>query len=74
MGLEGQLHHIIIHCKPVMKSPSSSDPIRKNGYLKGEQNEEGGEEKQRKWKWIKSAKIFRMTVERIPHPCLRMLT
>lgn len=56
MGLEGQLHHIIIHSKPVMKSPSSSAPIRKK--LK-----RGGERKKKKW--IKSPKIFRMIVERI---------
>lgn len=36
MGLEGQLHHIIIQSKPVMKSPYSSTPIKKNGSLKRE--------------------------------------
>lgn len=68
MGLEGQLHHIIIHSKPVMKSPSSSAPIRKNGSLKRERNEEGREEKERKWDWIKRTKIFRMIVESILPP------
>lgn len=47
MGLEGQLHHIIIHSKAVMKSPSSSAAIRRKGSLEkwggkcqGEETEE----------------------------------
>ena len=74
-GPEGQLHHIIIHSKPVMKSPSSSAAIRKNGSLKkGEErerereNEEERENKRRNQKWINSATIFRMIVERVLRP------
>lgn len=72
MGPEGQLHHIIIHRKPVMKSPSSSAPIRKNGSLKWREregkNEEERENKRRHRKWINSATIFRMIVERVLRP------
>ena len=66
MGQECQLHHIIIHSKPVMKSPSSSTPIRKNGSLKKWRGR--GREK---WKWIKSTKIFGMIVERVLQPLSR---
>lgn len=72
MGLEGQLHHIIIHSKTIMKSPSSSVAIRKKGSLKkGGKNVKGKEAKQRKWKWIKSAMIFRMIMKRILHLLFR---
>lgn len=64
MGLEGQLHHIIIHSKAIMKSPFSSAAIRRKGSLKGGNNVMGKEVKQRNQKWIKSAMIFRMMVKR----------
>lgn len=44
MGLEGQLHHIIIHGEAVMKSQHSSAAIRKERSLR-KAGEEGRNER-----------------------------
>lgn len=63
MGVEDQLHRIIIHSKVIMKSPFSSAAIRKKGSPKGGNNVMGREVKQRNQKWIKSAMILWMAVK-----------
>lgn len=68
MGPEGQLHDMIIHSDPVMKSPYSSTPIRREWIFGKEKNEEGGKEKDDIEVHKEYKRYLRLIVERILHP------